>query len=554
MRAPFLALALVLVMAAPAYAGSPDSNITTPGGTTFLMDDGNDTLLIAGHSTFSPIDIICTYGPDDQQVLSVNSSLAYHDIAQQSGTGGDFSATLPLEPLRYQDCVLRAIPAGTADDDPDLSTASGPTLSVGYRHADADPFNYDLQLAPLGGSAEFGQSSYYGGIQSTYALNPTDLSFVRLFSLSDSLVSSPDPDPGRQSVQVDGQDAYFQNDVSGFPHPGLDPSPPTFNFHSTDGTGGVSSHEPLGACVPGGAFPPSPSNCTNVVTDGVRLDHSADLIDNGALSLVDEQFTSTDGAAHMVDAWFRQSAYAGNAQWRFPGDPGFSDYMGVVGKTVPGGPATALLSTIGPAYGSLSWSEAPDAVRFQEPRLFSMHYRFTVPAGGSHVLHFAYGSSFTADGAAALGAEALAKWQPVVAPGGGGGGGGGGGSTPPPTGPAKLRARFAGVKSGGNGTVAVTLNAPGAGNLSASETAVVPRSAAKQRTRKLTVSSLRRKVGKAGKVKLVLKLNRKGRKLLRSKHRLPVTLSVTYKPTAGSGNKLTRHLTLRLRKQRRHPR
>jgi len=188
MRAPFLALALVLVMAAPAYAGSPDSNITTPGGTTFLMDDGNDTLLIAGHSTFSPIDIICTYGPDDQQVLSVNSSLAYHDIAQQSGTGGDFSATLPLEPLRYQDCVLRAIPAGTADDDPDLSTASGPTLSVGYRHADADPFNYDLQLAPLGGSAEFGQSSYYGGIQSTYALNPTDLSFVRLFSLSDSLV------------------------------------------------------------------------------------------------------------------------------------------------------------------------------------------------------------------------------------------------------------------------------------------------------------------------------------------------------------------------------
>jgi hypothetical protein len=228
--------------------------------------------------------------------------------------------------------------------------------------------------------------------------------------------------------------------------------------------------------------------------------------------------------------------------------------MGVVGKTVPGGPATALLSTIGPAYGSLSWSEAPDAVRFQEPRLFSMHYRFTVPAGGSHVLHFAYGSSFTADGAAALGAEALAKWQPVVAPGGGGGGGGGGGSTPPPTGPAKLRARFAGVKSGGNGTVAVTLNAPGAGNLSASETAVVPRTAAKQRTRKLTVSSLRRKVGKAGKVKLVLKLNRKGRKLLRSKHRLPVTLSVTYKPTAGSGNKLTRHLTLRLRKQRRHPR
>jgi len=173
-----------------------------------------------------------------------------------------------------------------------------------------------------------------------------------------------------------------------------------------------------------------------------------------------------------------------------------------------------------------------------------------VPAGGSHVLHFAYGSSFTPEGASALGAEALARWQPAPPPGGGGGGG----STPPPAGGIKLRASLGGVKAGGDGTVTVTLNAPGAGNLSASETAVVPRSAAKKRTRKLTVSSVRRKVGKAGRVKLVLKLNRKGRKLLRSRHRLPVTLSVTYKPTAGSGNKLTRHLTLRLRKQRRHPR
>ena len=68
MRAFLLALALILVMAAPAYAGSEDSNITTPGGTTFLMDDGGDTMVVSGTADFSPIDIICTYGPSNTRV------------------------------------------------------------------------------------------------------------------------------------------------------------------------------------------------------------------------------------------------------------------------------------------------------------------------------------------------------------------------------------------------------------------------------------------------------------------------------------------------------
>jgi hypothetical protein len=298
--------------------------------------------------------------------------------------------------------------------------------------------------------------------------------------------------------------------------------------------------------VPGSLFPANHTNCHDVVADGVRLDHTGNVVDNGALGLVDEQFTSTDGAPHTVDAWFRQEApNLTGVQWQFPGDPGFSDYAAVIGKTVPGGPATALLREPGPGYGSLTWSDAPDAVRFTNRSTFFMHYRFTVPAGGSHLLRFAYGSSFTPDGAAALGAEALTRWQPPVSPGGGGGGG----SAPPPSG-AKLRAKLGSVKSGGDGTVTVTVNAPGAGNLSGSETAVVPKSAARKRTKKLTVSSIRRKVTKAGKVKLVLKLNRKGRKLFLVKHKLPVALVVTYKPATGATNKLTRHLTLKLKKQR----
>jgi hypothetical protein len=542
-RALLLALALVLVMAAPAYAGSADSHITTPSSPAFLIDDGGTNVLITGTADFNNIDIICTYGPTNT-ALPVSSGLHLQ-------SGNQFAAQIPLHPIDFQDCVLRAVPTG--EPNPDLSRLTGPTVSVAYREVDTDPapYDYDLSLAPLGGSIEFGQSSSDGGVKTSWALNSTDLSFVQLFSGADALITPPDVDSGRAAVQVDGQDAYFRSDVRSF---SPDSSPvsaaPTLSFDPTNGTGGVSSQELLGRCVPGTFFPPDHTNCPNLVTNGVRLDHTGNLIDNGAIGLIDEQFTSTDGSPHVVDAWFRQqSLNVTGLQWKFPGDPGFSDYAGVVGKTVPAGPATALLQKPGPAYGSLSWSEAPDAVRFISRGTFFMHYRFTVPAGGSHVLHFAYGSSFTPEGASALGAEALARWQPAPPPGGGGGGGGGG-STPPPAGGTKLRASLGGVKAGGDGTVTVTLNAPGAGNLSASETAVVPRSAAKKRTRKLTVSSVRRKVGKAGRINLVLKLNRKGRKLLRSRHRLPVTLSVTYKPTAGSGNKLTRHLTLKLRKAR----
>jgi hypothetical protein len=544
-RALLLALALVLVTAAPAYAGSADSNITTPANPTFVLDDGSSNMTVIGTADFNNFDLICTYGPDNTPVpISSTTYPQYYNLHLQSGNS--FATQVPLKPLEYQDCVLRAVPTG--ESDPDVSTLTGPTLSVGYRAVGADPapYDYDFELAPLGGSIDFGESSTLGGVVSSYALNP-DLSYVRLFQYADALVTPPAVDTGRAAVQVDDQDAYFRSDARNFADSSPVSDAPALNWDSSNGTGSVSSHELLGACVPGSIFPADHDNCPTVVADGVRLDHSANLVDDGALGLVDEQFTSTDGAARTVDAWFRQEATnIGGNGWQFPGDSGFQDYSGVVGRTVPSGPATALLREPGPGYGSISWSETPDAVRFTNQATFFMHYRFTVPAGGSHVMHFAYGSSFTAGGAAALGAQAVARWQPVVSPGGGGGG-----STTPPLGGTKLRAKFGSVKSGGNGTVTVTVTAPGAGNLSASETAVVPRSAAKKRTKKLTVSSVRRKVAKPGKVKLVLKLNRKGRKLFRAKHRLPVTLTVGYKPASGSGNKLTKHLTLKAKKHRR---
>ena len=60
-----------------------------------------------------------------------------------------------------------------------------------------------------------------------------------------------------------------------------------------------------------------------------------------------------------------------------------------------------------------------------------------------------------------------------------------------------------------------------------------------------------KRVTKAGTVKLVLKLNKKGKKVFRAKHTLRVTLALTFKPTGGSAAKLApKHLTLKLKKHR----
>jgi hypothetical protein len=85
--------------------------------------------------------------------------------------------------------------------------------------------------------------------------------------------------------------------------------------------------------------------------------------------------------------------------------------------------------------------------------------------------------------------------------------------------------------------------------VSGTETAVVPRGAKKKRTKKLVVSRARKVASKAGQVKLVLRLNRKGKSILRAKHKLPVTLALTFKPSVGAATKLApKHLTLKLRR------
>lgn len=546
MRALLLALALLLLIAAPAYAGSATSDITSPADGTFpVSDQDKGSIHVTGHADFSPMDIICTYGPNHARVPTISGNPDFNNLPG----GGDFSIDLPLQPLEYNACTLRAIPHGESNTNLDFSTLTGPRIGVARRLL-AHPLDFDLQLAPFGGFIEFADVSDCG-VMTSYGEDPSNNDYsAPVFECSDALRGSLAFDSTRPSVLVDTNGAYFPVDffnAGSYSYP-AGPSPALGVDFST-GLGSASSQAILARCTPGGSYPPNQTNCPNGVPDGVRLDHSATQTAGGALALIKESFVSTDGAAHTVDVWFGNTAGFDGipVRWRFPGDPGFLDYSGTTNLLPPPSSAgTALLSQNGASFGSFSWSEPPDAVRFFNAHTFYTHYSFTVPAGGSHTVEFAYGSSFTQTGAESLGSQALAAFPqpPAAAP------------TPqpgpplpgptPPVSGGKTRLSF-NTKQGANGTVTLTTVVPAAGSLSALETAVVARGA-KAKTKKLTVSNARRNASKAGPVKLVLKLNKKGLRLLRSKHKLPVTLAVTYRPNAGPATKFApRHLRLKLK-------
>jgi hypothetical protein len=549
MRTLLLALALMLACAGTAQADVVNSNITTPSDPSFPVFTGSNTMHVAGTATTSgatnnSVDIVCTFGSGGGSVT------AQTGVPVDTGTH-TFSADVQLLSLQWITCVLRAVPSGTDPSALDLTPFSGPRLGIA-RLAQAPPgdrwTDFELALGPFGGNSDFNNVSNCG-VAATYALDPVTLDFSgEAWGCSDSLWDQPSYPAGRPSVRVDGKDSYF---ASGFHDAGTATYPdnpdPVLTVDPTNGLGSASSQNNLGGCSPGGAFPPDNTNCANGVSNGVRDDHTATLTRSGELVVTGDTFVSTDGHPHTLDLWFAQSSGTTGPTWRFPGQTSFAAHAGGQELSgLPGGPGATIQNGIN-CYGVFAWNAPPDVVHFLDGDRFYTHYAVSVPAGGSATISFAYGSTFTEDEANALVPAALAAVSPPASspPAGGGG--------PAPSGGAKLLAKLGRVRIGRDGTVTVLVNVPDAGSVSGLETAVVPRSAAKKkRTKKLIVSRARKGASKAGQVKLVLRLNRKGKRIFRAKHRLRVTLSVTYKPSTGSGNKLTRHLTLKLKKARRH--
>jgi hypothetical protein len=105
---------------------------------------------------------------------------------------------------------------------------------------------------------------------------------------------------------------------------------------------------------------------------------------------------------------------------------------------------------------------------------------------------------------------------------------------------------FFSFKSLPNGTGRLTLDVTGPGELEAMDGAAGASAAAAQ-SRTAEIKRTSKSVGQAGRVTLVIKASKAGKRILRRKGKLTVSVLVTFTPEAGSPDTQTIKVKLRLR-------
>jgi hypothetical protein len=416
-----------LVLAAPAAAVNTitSSRITTPSASPdYLTYDGDspNTFAVSGTTnSTSPstdkIDLLC-FGGDGggSETLATNQSL---------NADGSFSIpTVPLTATPSSPCRLRAVPAGTTDND---TAYAGPVLVVdhfqtsklliGPNSGVAD--DYDASASNLAVGDEFAS---VGGCDST-ASDLLDSSYgiaTQVFSCDAALLPRNLDGTGdtRSEVQIDGTDAYapsaaeqaFSNADS---QPGLASVTYQLTHNPTTGTTTITETDPFVRCPTGTLYPPSSATCTSFTSAGVQLFRT--IVVTGNRVSITDSYSSTNGQSHTVSLLYQSGAelspisfgfqpYIG---FEFPGQTAFAAHARGDTVTVPAGPGTILIKDLatddGDPYsgqGAITYSVAPAQARFISPAStgssdLTLQYAGTVPASGALSYTFVYSEDFT---------------------------------------------------------------------------------------------------------------------------------------------------------------
>jgi hypothetical protein len=107
-----------------------------------------------------------------------------------------------------------------------------------------------------------------------------------------------------------------------------------------------------------------------------------------------------------------------------------------------------------------------------------------------------------------------------------------------------------------NGQTVLTINVPGPGTLSVAPVGAkasrVASIAKKKKKKPALIKSVKRKVTKAGKVKITLKPTKAGKKVLKKKHKLSAKMRITFTPTGGLPHSTTKKITIKTKKHKKH--
>ena len=413
------ALVAALLLAAPALAADPTSNVTSPASpfqpfidTNLPGTDPSRLFTVAGTTNMPEVDLKCAFREPNGVV--VTNALAGSPTPV---SGGSFSQSLPIPGGRA--CRIVALP--TAGGTPsDLGPFTGPRYFGAERQAytiggigpNADVVK-DVFVSSAAPTLYADTESIAGG-GAPYDMAPIDDSgdlplYAEYLWYANAALYGTSSKPGetRSQLQVDGVNAFAPaaahelwsgaDTASGLPGikvESVDLDPVTRDVtHVTT--------EPFVTCPTGGGAnitdaAASAANCGSFQPSGVAVQRTVVIRPATRSVETKDRWVSTDGRAHEIDALYDQSQNDGPGVngYRFPWVDGTAFSAHAAGDVVPAPPGrvTSLFARsklTSPddderyTQGSLTLAPRPDLIRFTSDSRFEVGYRRTVPATGA---------------------------------------------------------------------------------------------------------------------------------------------------------------------------
>ncbi len=445
-------LALIGGPVATASAAVESSRITSPSNPTYALFDETAPPLqhaftVSGTTTGSGnIDVRCYYGvgPNEYSTFAENVT----------PTANAFSVEVNTEALRTGPCVLRAVPAGNTEPHPPGSAAEeagdpfqGPHIAGSafeLFESNGNFADYAFELSTLSSYFDIEAAGECGLYSHLFAPNTLARS-ESLFYCNGALYKEAPVAEGaatRPELQVDGTDAYDPTGAGRVEEefkatlPGAPQLKVSKEFTAAGGLGTVHETDPIVRCAPEPAvYPPTTASCKEFVSTGVQLERVWQTSHADQVALMTDNWSSTNGAAHTLNALYDQSFYANEKEggaYRFPGTSGFTATAGGQLVGLPKGASAiyykenAATESAGDGkhpLGAIVYDRVPgEPLSFaagsheksKNYSEFEMPYQATVPASGTYTLRMAFVQAFALAEVEALADEALAGLLPSL--------------------------------------------------------------------------------------------------------------------------------------------
>jgi hypothetical protein len=414
-----LLVAVTALWVAPgAHAAITSSQVNVPASPSFSIFDHQAPSTFAvtgtaiGAAVGEKVDLRCYRNALVSQELQANVTVA----ANGTFSAPEVSPEVTPQPALNENCVLRAVPAGT--EPTELAPFTGPVLAVGetsrlFTEGDVNegmPYDFyanGQQLTAADDYVSIGDC----GLADSYLRNAEFEQTATFFCNDYYEATNGFGHPAESGFRVDGENSYFSYaadqinpEADGFPQLAY-----SYSQNPTNGNLTIADGESPAFCEEV-TYPPNAGTCEEFLPSGVRDERTIEQTHDGHLVVITDSFTSTDGKAHTVEALPENEQNFGNhgeeIEYMFPGESGYVPR--VEGESVPftdAAEGAVYVKVTGSADGDTETGRG--AIVFYQPsspayfnedskgrNSFYFDNTASVPATGTATIKYAYADAF----------------------------------------------------------------------------------------------------------------------------------------------------------------